>query len=88
MSLTCHQVLPILCLTIAQAAPWTTLAQGGEPPMVSERAAKIHAASMLRDGHNDLPWRLRTEGDTALEKFDLSKRLGSGQTDIPRLRAG
>ena len=43
---------------------------------------------MLWDGHNDLPWRLRTEGDMALEKFDLSKRLNSGQTDIPRLREG
>jgi membrane dipeptidase len=43
---------------------------------------------MLWDGHNDLPWRLRTEGDMALAKFDLSKRLDSGQTDIPRLREG
>jgi membrane dipeptidase len=43
---------------------------------------------MLFDGHNDLPWRLRAEGDFALSKFELSKRLGSGQTDIPRLREG
>ena len=43
---------------------------------------------MLFDGHNDLPWRLRTEGDFALTKFDLSQRLDSGQTDIPRLREG
>ena len=43
---------------------------------------------MLFDGHNDLPWRLRTEGDFALTKFDLSRRLDSGQTDIPRLREG
>jgi membrane dipeptidase len=43
---------------------------------------------MLWDGHNDLPWRLRTEGDMALAKFDLSRRLTSGQTDIPRLREG
>jgi len=57
-------------------------------PPVSERARKVHAAGMLFDGHNDLPWRLRTEGDMALTKFDLSRRLGSGQTDIPRLREG
>ena len=88
MSLTIRQVLPILCLTMMQAAPWTMLAQGGEPPAVSERASKIHAAGMLWDGHNDLPWRLRTEGDMCLEKFDLSKRLDSGQTDLPRLREG
>ncbi len=57
-------------------------------PPVSERARKVHAAGMLFDGHNDLPWRLRTEGDLALTKFDLSRRLESGQTDIPRLREG
>jgi membrane dipeptidase len=43
---------------------------------------------MLFDGHNDLPWRLRTEGAFSLEKIDLSRRTESGQTDIPRLRAG
>ena len=44
---------------------------------------------MLFDGHNDLPWRLRVGGrHGASTKFDLSKRLDSGQTDIPRLREG
>ncbi len=57
-------------------------------PPVSERARRVHAAGMLFDGHNDLPWRLRTEGDFGSQKFDLSKKLDSGQTDIPRLRAG
>ena len=42
-------------------------------PPVSERARKVHAAGLLFDGHNDLPWRLRTEGDFALTKFDLRK---------------
>src|SRR5262249_53213851 len=55
---------------------------------VSDRARRVHNEGMLWDGHNDLPWRLRMEGDMALAKFDLSKRLGSGQTDIPRLREG
>jgi membrane dipeptidase len=57
-------------------------------PPVSEHARKVHAAGMLFDGHNDLPWRLRTEGDFGLTKLDLSHRLDSGQTDIPRLREG
>ncbi len=57
-------------------------------PPVSERAKRVHAAGMLFDGHNDLPWRLRQDGDMAFTKFDLSKRLGSGHTDIPRLREG
>jgi membrane dipeptidase len=58
------------------------------PPPVSEHARRVHAAGMLFDGHNDLPWRLRTDGDFALSRFDLSQRLDSGQTDIPRLREG
>jgi membrane dipeptidase len=57
-------------------------------PPISERARAVHAAGMLFDGHNDLPWRLRSEGDFGLTKFDLSHRLDSGQTDIPRLREG
>ena len=57
-------------------------------PMISDRARKVHASGLLFDGHNDLPWRLRTEGDFDLKRFDLSRRLESGQTDIPRLRDG
>jgi membrane dipeptidase len=57
-------------------------------PPVSERARKIHAEGLLWDGHNDLPWRLRTEADMGLAKIDLSKRQTEGQTDIPRAREG
>jgi membrane dipeptidase len=59
-----------------------------QPPPISEKAKQVHAAGMLFDGHNDLPWRLRTEGDMALTKIDLTQRLSSGHTDIPRLREG
>jgi membrane dipeptidase len=63
--------------------------EGSEPlPPISERAQRVHAAGMLFDGHNDLPWRLRTDGDFGLTKNNLSQRLKSGQTDIPRLREG
>ena len=57
-------------------------------PPISERARKVHNSGMLFDGHNDLPWRLRAAGDMGFDSNDLSKRLGSGQTDIPRLREG
>jgi membrane dipeptidase len=77
-------------LMVVSVAPITARSQSPDPQRspVSERARKVHAAGMLWDGHNDLPWRLRTEGDMALSRFDLSKRLSSGQTDIPRLREG
>ena len=58
------------------------------PPPVSAEALRVHAAGFVMDGHNDLPWRLRTDGDVAFGKLDIARRLFSGQTDIPRLRAG
>ena len=76
---------------VSLAASAGLAANADEPeklPPISERARKIHAAGLLFDGHNDLPWRLRVEGDFTLKKFDLSRRLDSGQTDIPRLREG
>jgi len=63
--------------------------QADEPlPPISERARAIHAAGILIDGHNDLPYRLHSVGNFTLDKYDISKRLTSGQTDIPRLREG
>jgi membrane dipeptidase len=58
------------------------------PPPISERAARVHAAGLLFDGHNDLPWRLRDDGDVTFTRLDIGKRLDSGHTDIPRLRRG
>jgi membrane dipeptidase len=78
-------------LLFAAALPGAAQDSKDQPerlPPVSEQAQRVHAAGMLFDGHNDLPWLLRTEGDLGLNKIDLSKKLKSGQTDIPRLRAG
>jgi membrane dipeptidase len=63
-------------------------APAADLPPVSERARKVHEAGMLFDGHNDLPWRLREEGDVAFTRIDIGQRLNAGQTDIPRLRRG
>lgn len=64
------------------------VAVGQELPAVSEKAKRVHAAAFVFDGHNDLPWRLRKDGDVAFGKLDIAKRLETGQTDIPRLRDG
>ena len=53
-------------------------------PPVSERAKRIHMSGLLFDGHNDLPWRLRTDGDFTFTTLDISKRLPTGQTDIAK----
>lgn len=47
-----------------------------------------HAASYVFDGHNDLPYALRTQGDTRFQKLDIARPQPSLHTDIARLRAG
>ncbi len=57
-------------------------------PPVSERAKRLTESAIVFDGHNDLPWRLRKDGDVKFETLDISKRLSTGHTDIPRAREG
>jgi membrane dipeptidase len=88
MGRTTCRALSIISLTMLLAVAEHRAYSRDEQPPVSERARRVHAAGMLWDGHNDLPWRLRSEGDMALLKLDLARRLDRGQTDIPRLREG
>jgi membrane dipeptidase len=76
-----------LAASVLAACPTPSRADDA-PPAVSERARRVHAAGLLFDGHNDLPWRLRADRDVRFETLDLAKRLPTGQTDIPRMRAG
>ncbi len=54
-----------------------------------ERAQKLLSKTILIDGHNDLPWAIRTDktapGD--VDAYDLRGKV-HGQTDLARLRAG
>jgi membrane dipeptidase len=43
---------------------------------------------MLFDGHNDLPWEIRTEAESSFDKADISQPQPQFHTDIPRLRKG
>jgi membrane dipeptidase len=47
----------------------------------------LHAASLVIDGHNDLPWSMRSKSG-GFNAFDIAQRQSSGHTDIPRLREG
>jgi membrane dipeptidase len=77
------RLLPLLALFLA------TPARADDPlPPVSERAKAVHAAGFVFDGHNDLPWRLRQDGDVTFERLNVGRRLDSGQTDIPRCKDG
>ncbi len=52
------------------------------------QAAETHRSAIVVDGHNDLPWRLRSEFGSRFDRFDLALRHQDGHTDIPRLREG
>jgi membrane dipeptidase len=58
------------------------------PVTVSPEAMAIHREAILVDGHNDLPWELRTRGDSSFRNFDIARSQPLLHTDIPRLKAG
>ena len=80
--------LALLPITLGDSLPAATFAADPPPPPVSDRARQIHNSGLLFDGHNDLPWHLRSKGDVAFGTIDISQRLATGHTDIPRLREG
>ena len=57
---------------------------------LTDEALRIHRSGLVIDGHNDLPWRLRSEFGASLAKCDITKLHPASelQTDIPRLRQG
>jgi membrane dipeptidase len=62
-------------------------AQGSDPHLA--RARRVLRLTPLIDGHNDLPWAIRTDSGARrdVEKYDLRTRT-PGHTDLARLKAG
>jgi membrane dipeptidase len=58
------------------------------PVTVTPEAIAITKEAILTDGHNDLPWELRTRSDSSFQKIDIARPQPLLMTDIPRLRAG
>ncbi|MBI2825611.1 MAG: membrane dipeptidase [Planctomycetia bacterium] len=56
--------------------------------VLTDVALALHRQALLVDGHNDLPWQLRTKGDSGFDKFDVSQPQPMLDTDLPRLRKG
>jgi membrane dipeptidase len=53
-----------------------------------ERAMQIHRDLPVVDGHNDLPWEIRTRAQSSLDEANPGKRLSGYHTDIDRLLSG
>src|SRR5437764_6470640 len=58
------------------------------PVTVTDEAVRLTREAILVDGHNDLPWEMRTRGDSSFQALDIAKPQPKLHTDIPRLRAG
>jgi membrane dipeptidase len=78
-----HRLLVILIVLLNSAS-----AADRDPVELTDRGRRVHAAGMLFDGHNDLPWALREAGQTSFDKLNLKKLQPQFHTDIPRLREG
>src|SRR5690606_8063002 len=54
------------------------------PPVeVTPSAEAVHAASFAWDGHNDLPWQIRSNASSSFERLDVSQPQSDLHTDIP-----
>ncbi|MCA9263058.1 MAG: dipeptidase [Planctomycetales bacterium] len=58
------------------------------PITVTAEAEAVHRSALVFDGHNDLPWALRSLGSSSFERMDIAKPQKELHTDIPRLLAG
>jgi len=54
----------------------------------TERIAELHRSLPVVDGHNDLPWQIRTRADGSLATADPRTRLDGYHSDFPRMLEG
>lgn len=69
----------------------TTTESAGDPAVVAAESMAARAVldhSPVIDGHNDLPWALRSAGSLDPAKTDISAPVEFTHTDLPRLARG
>ena len=83
-------VLALLLLALSPTGlSWADDAQPSRKPVVlTEHAKELHRSALVFDGHNDLPWEVRTKAGGSWELADISTPQPRFHTDIPRLREG
>jgi membrane dipeptidase len=59
-----------------------------KPVSLTDEGKTVHAATFVFDGHNDLPWELRTKAGSSFDKRDIRQPQKEMHTDIPRLKQG
>jgi membrane dipeptidase len=86
--------MPTLRRTVLAACGLVMFAALGNGARADEDKALTHARELLKtailvDGHNDLPWAIRTDktAPSDVAAYDLNGKV-AGQTDLKRLRQG
>src|SRR5882724_11934887 len=79
---------PLIFAALAIVFAVPARAQNRAPVVLTDEARKVHFESFVFDGHNDLPWELRTKADSSFDKRDIRQPQPAMHTDIPRLRKG
>jgi membrane dipeptidase len=75
-------------LLLVAPAPIAALAQPRPPVVLTDEGRKVHFESFVFDGHNDLPWEMRSKADSSFDKRDIRSAQPKMHTDIPRLKQG
>lgn len=80
----------VLAGVVAAVATWSAASHADEraPIELTDAARRLHGESLVVDGHNDMPWEVRTQGDSSFDRIDISQPQPTLHTDIPRLREG
>jgi len=84
-----HFYVPLVFVLVFSGA--TT--QAAEPTkrsdvVLTHRGRTVHFDGFLFDGHNDLPWEIKKNGNSSFDQVDIAQPQPQMHTDIPRLREG
>lgn len=81
--------LALISTSLYAQGPSGASAGRSRPPVVlTDEALAIHRDALLIDGHNDLPWEMRTKHRASFDETDIAQTQPSLHTDIPKLRKG
>ena len=83
----CGAFLSVLCLATETHGQSETPTDRADVVMTDE-GWRVHKTCIVIDGHNDLPYQVRKDGESSFDNIDIAQPQPDLHTDIPRLRQG
>jgi membrane dipeptidase len=82
-------LIVLAALVACAEEPAAKTAKAARPKVILQvEGREVHFDSFVFDGHNDLPWEMRTKHSSSFDKTDIARQQPSLHTDIPRLKKG